>query len=132
MDNLWRGFVSVKGILLARDRVLLVKTRRGTWDLPGGKLEIGETPRQCFERECREELGVAIEPGELVACAMHPHFPDIFVIMIAGTYANQRLMLSSEHVEAKPVRVSELDQLGADLPAVYAMAIVKCARERPS
>ena len=29
----------------------------GTWALPGGKLEFGETLLSCMERECIEELG---------------------------------------------------------------------------
>ena len=31
------------------------------WDLPGGRVEDGETPKVCIRREMREELGLEIE-----------------------------------------------------------------------
>jgi len=32
----------------------------GFWDLPGGGREAGETPFECVQRECEEELGLVV------------------------------------------------------------------------
>jgi hypothetical protein len=36
------------------------------WDLPGGVVERGESPRDCLRREVLEELGIDIEVGDLL------------------------------------------------------------------
>ncbi|WP_188020376.1 (deoxy)nucleoside triphosphate pyrophosphohydrolase [Deferribacter autotrophicus] len=45
-----------KRILLARRKTGEVLA--GYWEFPGGKIEDGETPQQCIERELFEELNV--------------------------------------------------------------------------
>jgi 8-oxo-dGTP pyrophosphatase MutT (NUDIX family) len=38
-----------------------------TWDIPGGVVERDESPRLAAQREVREELGLTVEPGDLLA-----------------------------------------------------------------
>lgn len=46
------------GIVQNTDKDILFIFRRGKWDLPKGKMEIGESPEICAEREIEEETGV--------------------------------------------------------------------------
>ncbi len=49
------------------DRVLLCQlTYKHDWDLPGGVVEVGESPRLAAAREVEEELGLSLEPGPLL------------------------------------------------------------------
>lgn len=56
--------------MLIRDRderVLLCQlTYKQDWDLPGGVVEVGESPQLAVAREVEEELGLQIEPGPLL------------------------------------------------------------------
>ena len=46
------------GIVQNENKELLFIYRRGKWDLPKGKLEVGESIETCAEREIEEETGV--------------------------------------------------------------------------
>lgn len=58
--------------MLVRDdsptpRVLLCQlTYKADWDLPGGVVEVGESPRLAVGREVDEELGLTLDPGALL------------------------------------------------------------------
>lgn len=63
--------VGVAAVVLRENQVLLVQRGRepgkGSWGLPGGMLELGETLAEGARREVMEECGVEIEVGPLVA-----------------------------------------------------------------
>ena len=68
------GEIRVSAVVLTdvAGRVLMVR-KRGTDSFlnPGGKPEPGETPEQCAVRELREELGLELDPEELLPLGRH-------------------------------------------------------------
>ena len=76
----------VGGIVLDGDgRLLLVLRGRapsaGTWSVPGGRVEAGESDVEATAREVLEETGVPVEVGRLVG-AVERDAPngDVYVI----------------------------------------------------
>src|SRR5713101_6155130 len=60
--------VSVKGVTVQAGKVLLLENERAEWELPGGKLELGEDPPDCMVREIGEESGWTVMAGPLLDC----------------------------------------------------------------
>ena len=65
--------------LIVKDGKLLVcqRTRHQTmplkWELPGGKIEEGEQPRDALRRELEEELGIFATIGDELARIQHEY-----------------------------------------------------------
>ena len=74
-----RPSIEVAAGLIFRDGKLLIAQRPaeahlgGLWEFPGGKREPDETFEHCLIRELREELGVEVEVGEVLARAVHDY-----------------------------------------------------------
>lgn len=63
------GVSAAAGVLFLDDEghVLIVEpVDKATWDIPGGHVETGETPREACARELREELGTDLPFGRLL------------------------------------------------------------------
>ena len=62
--------IGVGAIVIHDGRVLLVRRGteplKGSWTLPGGALEVGETLTAGVAREVREETGLLVESVELI------------------------------------------------------------------
>ncbi len=71
-----RTVLVAAGVVIERSRVLLTQRKAGAhlagmWELPGGKVEPGEDPRDALARELREELGVDVAVGEILEVTFH-------------------------------------------------------------
>jgi 8-oxo-dGTP diphosphatase len=54
--------------------ILLVRpTYKPYWDIPGGYVEPGESPRSACNREVREELGLNVQLGRMLSIDWAPH-----------------------------------------------------------
>lgn len=62
--------VSADGVLIKNNQVLLIKRAikpfMGSWVLPGGHLEQGETVREALKREVKEETHLDLESYKLM------------------------------------------------------------------
>jgi 8-oxo-dGTP diphosphatase len=72
--------------VITRGRSILLARRanapyRGTWDLPGGFLEAGESPEEGLERELREELGIRTRRARVIAFAVDRYGRDGFPVL---------------------------------------------------
>ena len=65
-----RPWVGVGVVVFRDDNVLLVQRakppRAGSWSIPGGMQELGETAQQAGIREVREETGIAVAIDGLI------------------------------------------------------------------
>ncbi|AHF89961.1 NUDIX hydrolase [Opitutaceae bacterium TAV5] len=123
--------VSVVCALIEREGRVFVAQRPphkhlgGKWEFPGGKIEPGETPEAALVRECREELGCEVVPGERLPEAVHDYGTVVirlipFVARLAEPAIDPQ---SSEHAAVRwilPEEFASLDMPAADEPIVRA------------
>ena len=116
--------VSVKGVLVRDGRVLLLKNEREEWELPGGKLELGEEPPACVAREITEETGLPVTTGPILdAWQYHIREGRDVLIVTYGCHpeGNQSPTLSNEHKEIGFFTQAEVGDL--NMPAGYKHSI---------
>jgi UPF0271 protein len=124
----------VAAAILDGSRVLLARrgpamSLAGRWEMPGGKVRSGETPRQALVREIFEELGLSIEVREPLGhgsalVAGQRVVLEAFLARLLGGEAGRRIELR-EHAEAGWFSAAELGGLDwseADQPIVPRLA----------
>lgn len=94
------------------------KARGLLWEFVGGKVEPGETMADALIRECREELDITVNVGEIYTQVVH-EYPDIQIrltlfhcTVAAGT---PKLLEHADLCWIHPSQIPEFDFCPADV-----------------
>jgi 8-oxo-dGTP diphosphatase len=134
--------IGVGEIIIDQERVLLVKRGHeplaGSWSIPGGVLEIGETLRQAAVREAFEETGLTVEVGELLGVYdrilrdpdERPRYHYVLIDFLCRRIAGE-LQAAGDAAEARWFSCNELTELGLaeDTAEVIRLGFEKHGRE---
>ena len=123
-----RPHIGVGAIVQYNNTVLLIKRKyepeAGKWSIPGGHLELGETPEEGAAREVKEEVGLDVKIQKLSGVVnkilkdsdgrikYHYVLINFFAILKNGGEkgTDPLLSVSDECLDAKFVPISELHQ----------------------
>lgn len=80
--------LAVSAALLLRGQQFLIAQRLpdvangSLWEIPGGKLEFGESPEESLRRELQEELGIDATVGQIYGVFSQVVSPALQVLLI--------------------------------------------------
>ncbi|MDN5919942.1 MAG: NUDIX hydrolase [Pseudonocardia sp.] len=120
-------------------RVLIVNpTYKPRWELPGGAVEADESPAAAAAREIREELGLALPVGRLLALDYVPtlHLPDTatrtesLVTVFDGGHLHTLDTVTLPPDELSDAAFIGLDQLPDYLPALQSRRAIASVHAR--
>lgn len=128
-DNLaYRFPVSVKGVVVRDGRVILLRNERDEWELPGGKLEVGEDPEACVAREIEEELGLMVTPSAILDSWVYEIAAEVRVLIVTYGCVERAALPARLSVEHKELGWHALDVVdGLRMPAGYKRSIARWA-----
>lgn len=97
--------LDIRGVVVHNDAVLLVREKEdGLWTLPGGWVDVGESPGEAIQREVKEESGYDVRATRLLALwdrNRHPHPPM--------PYHTYKVFFQCELLGGSPARSIETD-----------------------
>lgn len=90
------------------DKYILIQNKRG-WDIPGGRVEAGESPVGAFRRELLEESGCQSNMDESLIAILHSvSSPETAIAVYSGTSTIGIFTQSAEIKDRKFVKLPQL------------------------
>ena len=130
-----KKIIDVAAAVIKKDgRILLARRAQGEhleykWEFPGGKIEPGETPEECLQRELKEEFSIIAQANIFIGESIF-HYPDKSIRLLAyevrwlgGDFV---LKVHDKIDWVTPEALLEKDLAAADIPIarlVYAKSV---------
>ena len=110
MNNLWDG---VKGIIRKNSHILVLVKPNDALDLPGGRVERGETIQSALQREIDEETGLKVEIHNPVEEWSFYKTPDRLIkgITFDCAYLEGKVKLCTEHTRYFWAAIDNINRL---------------------
>jgi 8-oxo-dGTP diphosphatase len=113
----FQGKVATKAIIVKDGKILLVRDHRNPdlWELPGGRINVGESITTALEREIMEELGVAINVEAVVYSEQLIHTGDgtpHFFIICKVTLADEKQTFNVPSEELAEIKWVDRNNIG--------------------
>jgi 8-oxo-dGTP diphosphatase len=121
-----RAKIVTAAVLFEHDRLLICQ-RPSTdhlaelWELPGGKVERGETHEGCLARELREELGIETIIGPHVATSEYVYDRGAIQLVAYQVLHYSNKIVAQFHSATRFVARDEIDEFvfaPADVPLI--------------
>ena len=107
--------IRVTAAIIELENKILIAQRKakdslfgGLWEFPGGKIEDGETPKECMARELKEELEIEVEVGTLITSNEHRYPDGIFELLVYRVQHIYGNFILNDHDEIKWITIDEL------------------------
>ena len=111
--------ISIKAIIIDKNRVLCLKNERNEWDFAGGKINFNEGVEESLKREVKEETNFNIKNLNILK-PLNLKFNDVSVFVLlysAEISCDSPIIISYEHSEYNFFSKSEIKNL--NMPQDY-------------
>jgi len=102
------------------------------WEFPGGKIDFGEEPRKCLEREIEHELGIKVKATDIFGYSSYIYDNEKHIILlgfICKLLSKEIKKLDiSDYKWVTPEEMNKYDISEADLPFVEKLKRTSASR----
>jgi 8-oxo-dGTP diphosphatase len=117
--------INVTAAIIKRDGRILIAKRSSTsslpnkWEFPGGKVESGETPEECLQRELREEFEIDATIEDFFGESVYNYDHGSIRLIAYRVHTDEDIVVLNAHDDVQWVPAEQLleyDLAPADIP----------------
>jgi len=126
--------VVTAAVLIKAGKCLIAKrpnndSLAGLWELPGGKIELGESPETCLKREIMEELCIEVDVGQFFGGSIY-HYDrgtiNLQAYITTWVTGELKLLFHDELAWVDNTTIDDYIYAPADIPIIEKVRLHLC------